>query len=109
MYSENDNSNGNVTVYLDDEHYERFIDALCDVFNSFSDPMEFVNEGFEIYLGNAYAQYEFTALVDGFVYTYCFGPNEYDELKANRQVTLEPLSWNELSDMPEWIRPEWAA
>lgn len=110
MYTEKELNTGNVTVYLDeDDHYDRYLDVLCDVFNSFSDPLEFINEGYEVYLGNDYACHEFTALVDGFVYTYQFGPIEHDELMAKRQVTLEPLRWNELSDMPEWIRPEWAA
>lgn len=109
MYTEKSND-GTVTVFLDDDdRCEAFRDTLVNVYNSFSDPLEFCNEGAEVYLGNSYARYEFTALVDGFVYTYPFGPIEYDELRKEGKLELRPLFDNYLPDMPEWYRPEWAA
>ena len=108
MYAEQE---GNViTIALDEEgeHYDTILDALVCVFNCIPDSIEFINEGAECCLGNSYAQYEFTAFLDGLIYSFAFGPNEYYELRDNGTVELVPFGWNELEDMPEWIRPEWA-
>ena len=106
MYAEQKGSG--YTIHLEDEEYTSYFDALVDVYNCIPDSIEFINEGAECCLGNDYAQHEFTAFVEGLVYSFAFGPNEYYELRDKGMVELAPFGWNELADMPDWIRPEWA-
>lgn len=112
MYAEN--KFPNIIVYIDDdETINTFDEFLAGVFNSAPDSIEFVNEGFEIALGNAYAVYEFTAFnqTDGipYVFTYVLRHEDWGKLLKDKQLELEPYIWNELKDMPNWLRPEWAA
>ena len=60
---------------------------------------DLLNEGFPVYLGNSYAQYEFTAYLDGMLWTFYFGPNELDELNRDGSVLLTPLGWNDIEEI----------
>ena len=107
MFTEN--THPTITVTLEDgDSYNGETDAFVDVFNSVSDSIEITNDGFPVYLGNSYAQYEFTAYNDGEIFTYAFGPHEFSRLMEDREVILAPSPWNYLPDMPDFIRPAWA-
>ena len=108
MYTETNKYN-DIVVHLEEgEKFDTLEDALCAVFHTVDDSIDVLNEGFPICLGNSYARYEFTAFVDGLVFTFSFGPSDYRELCNEGKTTLFHQFWNELSDMPDWIRPEWA-
>lgn len=60
---------------------------------------ELLNEGAPVSLGNAYAQYEFTMYLEGYIWTFGFGNRELAELNKEGSVLLTPQNWNELEDV----------
>lgn len=49
---------------------------------------ELLNEGFPVCLGNSYAEYRFTAYVQGIEYEYGLGPMERESLENMRSVLV---------------------
>lgn len=95
--------NNGIVLYLEDgEHIEnesKVIEMLAySIDVTFG---ELLNEGFPVCLGNAYAEYEFTMYLDGYIWTFGFGNIELDKLNDKREVTLVPYQWNELEEVRE--------
>jgi len=93
----NDNLPLVAIVHSEGERFDDYREAAVAVANEFSDFLDFLNEGAPVNLGNSYAWYEFAALVDGFQYTFGFGPDDMARLNRG-ECKLYAAPFNELDE-----------
>lgn len=84
-------------VHAEGERFNATKHAAIAVANEFPDFIEFLNEGAPLYLGNGYAWYEFTALVNGYQYEFGFGPDDMAALNRGK-CKLYAAPFNEISE-----------
>lgn len=80
--------NDTIRIELDANDNPTIEDVVAGIANGDVDFYEVANEGCPIYLGNEYAQYEFTAYVNGELCEFAYGAIEHDELVLNGVVSL---------------------
>ena len=85
-------------VHAEGERFDSYEDAMVAIANEFSDFIEFLNDGVPVNLGNSYAWYEFKAFVNGYQYTFGFGPDDKNRLNVNDEVTLYAAPFNSLDE-----------
>lgn len=84
-------------ICAEGERFHTTEDAVVAVANEFPDFIDFLNEGAPVCLGNGYAWYEFTALVNGYQYTFGFGPDDMAHLNRG-ECKLYAAPFNEFSE-----------
>ena len=104
MYAFTENST--ITIELEGGDAPSIQEVVVTIANGDVTFGELLNEGWPVHLGNSYAQYEFTAYINGDLREFAYGPIEHDELVLKGIVTLHPEPTYEL--VPE-VRAEVAA